>query len=209
MTHPTDPTRQDGEAQAAAVTLLINAFNDANGRLHANRIFLEKARKIVGGIYQSCAYRIDREVERRREAEASVAGWKARTEIAEARIAELPICHFPQVCCEEPSYCAMCNPMLAGAECEAFIRGRHVGEKYAGMWGWKERAEKAEAEVERLRRVCAEAYQVIGVLAVEDLFDHPGVVKMIDNLSFAADGRPIPHDDVLPFTIERAPEAQR
>jgi hypothetical protein len=62
-------------------------------------------------------------------------------------------------------------------------------------------------EVDRLRRDCADLYQVIGVLAEShgDLFDHPEVIKALDNASAAANGDPRPHDDLLPFAPLMAP----
>lgn len=56
------------------------------------------------------------------------------------------------------------------------------------------------SEVRRLRRDCAEAYQVIAVIAGEHLdFAHPDVQRALDNLAAAANGVPRPHDDMLPF----------
>ncbi len=63
--------------------------------------------------------------------------------------------------------------------------------------------EAQAAEIERLQRDCAEAYQVVGTLAGPhgDLFEHPQVIKALDNLSAASHpSGPRPHDDLLPFT---------
>ena len=58
------------------------------------------------------------------------------------------------------------------------------------------------AEIARLRRDCAELYQVIGVLAEPhaDLNGRP-VLKVLNNALAAANGQPRPHDDLLPFTL--------
>jgi len=50
--------------------------------------------------------------------------------------------------------------------------------------------------IQELERICAEAYQVIGILADEaGRFNDPAVTKVLDNLSEQA----LVHDDVLPF----------
>lgn len=67
------------------------------------------------------------------------------------------------------------------------------------------RMAELEAEVERLRQDCSEAYQVVGVLATRQL--DPGFgpiaeeefVRVLDNLSAAVDGRPRPHEELLPW----------
>jgi hypothetical protein len=46
------------------------------------------------------------------------------------------------------------------------------------------------AEIERLQRVCAEAYQFAGAA------DAP--VRVLDNLRAAAEGRDLPHETMLP-----------
>lgn len=52
--------------------------------------------------------------------------------------------------------------------------------------------------VDELETVCAELYQVIGTLAHKaDVFDHPNVIKALDNASDAA----LTHKDILPFTL--------
>lgn len=57
-------------------------------------------------------------------------------------------------------------------------------------------------EIERLRRDCAELYQVIGTMAEHcpDPTD-PAIVKALDNASDAANGDPRRHDDLLPFVL--------
>ena len=58
------------------------------------------------------------------------------------------------------------------------------------------------AEVERLRRDCAEAYQVIGALALRSgLLHYPAVEKALENLDAATRGDPRPHADLLPIFL--------
>jgi len=60
----------------------------------------------------------------------------------------------------------------------------------------------ARAEVERLRRDCAEAYQVIGALAERaGLLHLPAVEKALGNLDAATRGDPRPHADLLPILL--------
>lgn len=69
-------------------------------------------------------------------------------------------------------------------------------------------AHAARDEIERLRRDCAEAYQVVGAISASllDSESNPPeeVTKALDNLSAAANGEPRPHDDLLPFTWQPA-----
>lgn len=66
-------------------------------------------------------------------------------------------------------------------------------------------AEQA-TEISRLRRDCAEAYQVVGVLAEHyGAFDTDDVTRALDNLSDAGNGRPRRHDDLLPWPREPLP----
>lgn len=66
------------------------------------------------------------------------------------------------------------------------------------------RRKKLAAEVERLRGVCAEVYQVVGAgmfgtgtqLVAYTVDD---VERVLDNLSAASTGDPIPHETLLPF----------
>ena len=56
-----------------------------------------------------------------------------------------------------------------------------------------------EEEIDRLRTMIAEAYQVIGVLAdYTGTLDHPDVIRALDNFATAGEG-PIPHPDLLPW----------
>jgi hypothetical protein len=58
------------------------------------------------------------------------------------------------------------------------------------------------AEAERLRRDCAEAYQVIGAMADRaGLLHHPAVEKALENLDAATRGDPRPHADLLPILL--------
>jgi hypothetical protein len=50
------------------------------------------------------------------------------------------------------------------------------------------------AEIERLRAVCAEAYQFAGAVGAPE--------RVLDNLAAAADGQPLPHASVLPVSAE-------
>jgi hypothetical protein len=61
-------------------------------------------------------------------------------------------------------------------------------------------APSQNAEITRLRRDCAELYQVLGVLT-----EHGDLTKALDNALAAAQGRPRPHDDLLPFTVSAPP----
>jgi hypothetical protein len=67
----------------------------------------------------------------------------------------------------------------------------------------KQEADPRNAEIARLRQDCAEAYQVVGSLAGSaGLFGHPEVTKALDNLLAAAEGKPRPHADLMPFAPE-------
>lgn len=68
------------------------------------------------------------------------------------------------------------------------------------------RTTPAPSEVERLRRDCAELYQVIGTMAehCQDPED-PAIIKALDNASDAANGDPRRHDDLLPFVLPAPP----
>ena len=57
----------------------------------------------------------------------------------------------------------------------------------------------AGKRIEELERICAEAYQVVGILADEcGRFDDDHVIKIMDNLS----QQELIHDDVLPFSCK-------
>ena len=49
-------------------------------------------------------------------------------------------------------------------------------------------------EVDRLRRVCAEAYQVAAIVGAP--------ARVLDNLWAAAEGRPLPRESFLPFSLD-------
>lgn len=51
--------------------------------------------------------------------------------------------------------------------------------------------EAARAEIERLRLVCAEVYQIAGELGAD--------APVLDNLWAAAEGNPLPHASLLPY----------
>jgi hypothetical protein len=53
-------------------------------------------------------------------------------------------------------------------------------------------------EVETLRGVCAEAYQMAGAVGAS--------VEALDNLSAASEGKPLPHETFLPF--HRPPKSE-
>lgn len=57
------------------------------------------------------------------------------------------------------------------------------------------------ARVAELERDVSEAYQVVGVLASAGHWAE--CVRALDNLAAAVEGRTRPHDDLLPFFIER------
>jgi len=58
--------------------------------------------------------------------------------------------------------------------------------------------EQLERENAELRKVCAEAYQVAGCAGAP--------VRVLDNLSCAANNRPIPHETMLPVLLEEFDE---
>lgn len=63
-----------------------------------------------------------------------------------------------------------------------------------------------QAEVDRLRRDCAEAYQVCGGALLGDdgkFWTDDDAERVLDNLSAAASGEPRPHDDLLPWPKDR------
>jgi hypothetical protein len=49
----------------------------------------------------------------------------------------------------------------------------------------------ARAEIDHLRQLCAEVYQVAGTLGAD--------ARVLDNLWAAADGKPLPHASLLPY----------
>lgn len=54
--------------------------------------------------------------------------------------------------------------------------------------------EALRRRLERLEQVCAEVYQFAGAVGAP--------ARVLDNLSAAADGHPIPHESILPVTAE-------
>lgn len=70
--------------------------------------------------------------------------------------------------------------------------------------------QELKAENERLRRDCAELYQVIGTMAghCPDPCDQ-GIIKALDNASAAAAGEPRRHDDLLPFILPEPVSTER
>ena len=55
-----------------------------------------------------------------------------------------------------------------------------------------------QLEIERLRRVCAEAYQLAGTVGAPE--------RVLDTLAAAAAGRPLPHESFLPVAAEECDE---
>lgn len=65
-----------------------------------------------------------------------------------------------------------------------------------------------QAEIDRLRRDCAEAYQVMGSVLLNPVYDpvrytEEDAVRALDNLWAAASGAPRPHEDLLPWPAPR------
>jgi hypothetical protein len=56
-----------------------------------------------------------------------------------------------------------------------------------------------DRKIAELRRICAETYQVVGILAGkhDDVFEDKNVQKVLDNLSKCL----LVHQDILPFVI--------
>jgi hypothetical protein len=52
----------------------------------------------------------------------------------------------------------------------------------------------ARIERDRLRALCAELYQVAGELGAD--------ARVLDNLWAAAQGKPLPHDSLLPYSAK-------
>lgn len=64
------------------------------------------------------------------------------------------------------------------------------------------------AEIDRLRRDCAEAYQVMGAVLLNQVYEpvrytEEDAVRALDNLWAAASGTPRPHEDLLPWPQRR------
>ena len=63
---------------------------------------------------------------------------------------------------------------------------------------WSKTGYYMAAEIETLRRICAEAYQCVGVLADRcGALDDTGFIKLLDNLLQMK----LVHDDLLPFQL--------
>lgn len=54
------------------------------------------------------------------------------------------------------------------------------------------------------RTVCGEVYQVVGVLA--ERWPDCSLARVLDNLSAAAEARPVPHATLLPFVAPASPK---
>lgn len=59
----------------------------------------------------------------------------------------------------------------------------------------------ANADAARLRQLCGEVYQVVGVLAERHPDCSASIARVLDNLSAAVEGRPLPHATLLPFVV--------
>lgn len=78
-----------------------------------------------------------------------------------------------------------------------------VARGFAACRGDEARLDEADAEIEALRSLCAAAYQVVGAA--------DGPTAMLDNLSAAASGKPLPHEPMagLPWSGSAEVEALR
>jgi hypothetical protein len=56
----------------------------------------------------------------------------------------------------------------------------------------------ARSERDRLRQLCAELYQVAGALGAD--------ARVLDNLWAAAEGKPLPHESLLPYPHQGDPD---
>jgi hypothetical protein len=74
-----------------------------------------------------------------------------------------------------------------------------------------ERIKALTREVERLRRDCYEAYQIVGIALMDPVTPHTqdDVERVLDNLGAAANGDPRPHDDLLPWPAPSGDKADR
>ena len=89
---------------------------------------------------------------------------------------------------------------LTEAEIEEMRAERdRVGTHTAESLRLVDRNARAADEVDRLRSLCAQMYQVAGAL----LFEYEGDfgVEVLDNLSDAASGNPLRHETLLPFVL--------
>lgn len=74
---------------------------------------------------------------------------------------------------------------------------------WAGVGAAPEAAPDLVAELEEVKTVCAQAYQVVGILLADaGRFDSPEAEKILDNLG----EQRLKHTDVLPWESKAAPE---
>ena len=53
-----------------------------------------------------------------------------------------------------------------------------------------------------LQQFCSELYQIVGEMAEElDIFEAPSIVRILDDLSNASNGRPLENKTHLPFSV--------
>jgi dihydroorotase len=63
-----------------------------------------------------------------------------------------------------------------------------------------------QRRIDNLRNVCADVYQVVGALShYANVFCTKDIERALDNLAAAADGRRIPHKDLLPWPKDPRP----
>ncbi len=114
-----------------------------------------------------------------------------------------PLCGFAetQAAVDAPRdrVCPWCGDSLYVLKASG---GCLTAEKHGYLWH-AECADAREAvdappnDVDTLRQVCAEMYQVAGVLGASE--------KVLDNLAAAASGKPLPHESVLPYAVDAPP----
>jgi hypothetical protein len=70
---------------------------------------------------------------------------------------------------------------------------------------------RANAEIKRLRRDCAEAYQVLGACLLGEPISpsNKDIQRALDNLSAAANACTRPHDDLLPWPRQASVPVER
>lgn len=95
----------------------------------------------------------------------------------------------------------------------------YVKDLYTGQFPSREAPEKLRALLDHdqaqraviaeLRNLCLKAYQVVGSLAGDaGMFEHTATIKVLDNLSMAGVGKPVPHKELLPFPASQKIEQQ-
>lgn len=83
-------------------------------------------------------------------------------------------------------------------------RGRLATAEWSFGHDWLFALLPAAQRYDALRTLCAELYQVIGVLAeAAGAFDTDAVTRALDNAAAGAEGRELPHATLLPFGVER------